>query len=435
MKKINNIGIIGCGTVGGATAKLILEDKENLTTRTGIDFNLKYIYTIDVQGVLDQGFSKELIADNYETLLNDPELDTIVELVGGTTFAKDYLIQALEAGKNVVTANKALLAKFGQELFTTARKNNCSIGFEASCGGGIPVVRAIYDGLMANKLTALYGIVNGTCNYILTAMIDQGKGYDEVLKEAQQAGLAEADPTLDVNGMDSAHKLAILASLAFGVSCDLDKITVEGIDTLQLEDVGFGQEMGYTIKLLAIAENKENGVGLRVRPAFISKDHPLAWVSGAFNAVSIYGNQVGHTMYYGRGAGGSPTASAVVSDIISSAMGYNENQFKNLNIWPDITQKANILTQDEFESRYYVRLNVADETGTFARISTELSNAGINITGAMQHEPNGQKEVSVVITTDRISEGKIRKALKELDKLPEIYNTCLISIIEEHQEF
>lgn len=435
MKKIFNVGIIGCGTVGGATANLLLEDQENLTKRTGITFNLKYIYTIDVEGALAQGFSKDLIAESYETLLNDPELDLIVELVGGTTFAKDYVKQALSAGKHVVTANKALLAKHGKELFAEARENNVAIGFEASCGGGIPVVRAIYDGLMANRLTALYGIVNGTCNYILTAMIEQGKSYDEVLKEAQQAGLAEADPTLDVNGMDSAHKLAILSSLAFGVHCDLNEIPVSGIDSLQLEDVKFGQEMGYTIKLLAIAEQKADGVSLRVRPAFISKDHPLAWVGGAFNAVSIYGNQVGHTMYYGRGAGGSPTASAVASDIVSTALGYNEGWFQQLQIWPDQTADAVQLPQDAIESRYYIRLEVEDKPGVFAEITNVLSDEGISITGAMQHESNGEERVPVIITTHTCSEGKIKKALAKLDNQPEIHNTCFISIVEEHQEF
>lgn len=369
MSKEFTIGLIGCGTVGGATARLLLEDSKNITKKTGITFTLKYIYTIDQEGALKQGIDKSLLVSDYQLLLNDPHLDMIVELVGGTTFAKDYVVQALKAKKHVVTANKALLAKYGKELFSIARENGVSIGFEASCGGGIPVIRAIYDGLMANKINALYGIVNGTCNYILTAMIEQGKSYNDVLKEAQAAGLAEADPTLDVNGMDSAHKLAILSSLAFASHCDLEKIPVTGIDKLTLKDIQFGQELGYTIKLLAIGENQGNGISLRVRPSFISKNHPLAWVGGAFNAVSIYGNQVGHTMYYGRGAGGSPTASAVVSDIISTALGYNQTRFNSLQIWLDQTPSAKQLDENEIESRYYLRLDVADKPGLFASIA------------------------------------------------------------------
>ena len=434
MSKEFTIGLIGCGTVGGATARLLLEDSKNITKKTGITFTLKYIYTIDQEGALKQGIDKSLLVSDYQLLLNDPHLDMIVELVGGTTFAKDYVVQALKAKKHVVTANKALLAKYGKELFCIARENGVSIGFEASCGGGIPVIRAIYDGLMANKINALYGIVNGTCNYILTAMIEQGKSYNDVLKEAQAAGLAEADPTLDVNGMDSAHKLAILSSLAFASHCDLEKIPVTGIDKLTLKDIQFGQELGYTIKLLAIGENQGNGISLRVRPSFISKNHPLAWVGGAFNAVSIYGNQVGHTMYYGRGAGGSPTASAVVSDIISTALGYNQTRFNSLQIWLDQTPSAKQLDENEIESRYYLRLDVADKPGLFASIANTLSENGISISGAIQHECK-ESQVPVIITTHKTSEGQLKKALKTLSASPDIFDSCFLSIVEEPSEF
>lgn len=435
MKKEFNIGLVGCGTVGGATARLLLTEKENLIRKTGIQFNLKYIFTIDREGALKQEVPEALLTDSIDPLLHDPEIDLIVELVGGTTFAKEYVIQALNAKKQVVTANKALLAKYGKELFSLARKQGVSIGFEASCGGGIPVIRAIYDGLMANEINALYGIVNGTCNYILTAMVEQGKDYETVLKEAQAAGLAEADPTLDVNGMDSAHKLSILSSLAFATHCDLEKIPVAGIDQLQLEDIQFGQELGYTIKLLAIAERQNEGISLCVRPSFISKDHPLAWVGGAFNAVSIYGNQVGHTMYYGRGAGGSPTASAVVSDIISTALGYDENRFNRLLIWLDQTPVANQLKEEEIQSRYYLRLEVADKPGVFAKIANVLSENGISITGAIQNEKKGACQVPVIITTHKTSEGNLKKALKILQACPDIFQTCFLSIIEEPKEF
>ncbi|MBN2653060.1 MAG: homoserine dehydrogenase [Spirochaetales bacterium] len=432
MKKFN-VAIIGCGTVGSYTADILIRDKDQITKRTGIEYNLKYIFAKDFQKGIELGITSDYFAQSFDTIINDKEIDLVVELVGGTTFAFDYSVQVLKAGKNLVTANKALLAKKGAELFKIARDNGVSVAFEASCGGGIPIVRALYDGLIANENRAIYGIVNGTCNFILSEMIDKGKKYDEVLKQAQADGLAEADPTLDVSGHDSAHKLAILSSLAYGKSVGVQEFPVTGINNLNLIDLKFGQELGYTIKLLAISEKREDGLSLRVRPAFISKDHPLAWVSGSFNAVSVYGSRVGHTMYYGRGAGGNPTASAVVSDIVSIGLG--DSRFGQLKIWPDLTEAATLLPEERIEERYYLRVMVDNVPGVFAKIGKIMENESISISSVLQKESRNPDIIPVVITTERTTQGNINKALESLKSTKEIHDTYCISIVDEHKEW
>ncbi|MCK5114191.1 MAG: homoserine dehydrogenase, partial [Phycisphaerae bacterium] len=338
---------------------------------------------------------------------------------------------------HVVTANKALLAYHGAELYALARENGVCIAFEASCAGGIPIIRPMNEGLAANRIDAMFGIVNGTCNFILTEMISKNKSYADSLADAQRDGLAEADPTLDVSGGDSAHKLAIMASLAFGKKIDFEKIPLAGIDTLELCDIGYGETLGYVIKLLAIAERQDDGVSLRVRPAFISKEHPLAWVSGPFNAVSVYGHATGHTMYYGRGAGAKPTASAVVADIISIGIGTAQRSFELLNIWADRCEPANQLAIDEVQSRYYMRITCADEPGVLAQIAAILGKHNISITSLLQHESpqSAATTVPVIITTDKAREGNVRKALAEIDALDVIKaESVCIGIVEEYPE-
>lgn len=433
------IAIIGCGTVGGAAAALLEEDREALSKKTGQPIRLKYIVDVDFTYAESLGLSSELFEKEFDRVLDDDEVKVVAELVGGTTIAREIVERCLEAGKHVVTANKALLAHHGPELFALARKNGVTLAFEASCGGGIPIVRALYDGLTANRIDALYGIVNGTCNFILTEMIQKGVSYSEALSDAQRTGLAEADPTLDVSGMDSAHKLTILASLAFQKRVSLEDIPVGGIDSLELSDVVFGRELGYIVKLLAVAQRTEGGLSLRVRPAFIGTDHPLAWISGPFNAVSVYGHAVGHTMYYGRGAGGRPTASAVVADILSVALGSVPAAFKSLTIWPDQTEETSLLPTDDIESRYYLRLMVRDEPGVFARIAEILGAQRISLSSVLQKEPSAPEGetaiVPVVITTHTAREGNVRTALKALDSLDEVVEQSVcISILDEHEE-
>ncbi len=344
--------VIGCGTVGGGTAALLARELTELNKRNGTSLSLRYVVDRNHAHARELGIPEDLLETDYTKALSDPEVGIVVELVGGTSIARTITEEALRAGKHVVTANKALLAHHGAELFALAREMGVSIGFEASCAGGIPIVKALLDGLSANRIESLYGIVNGTCNYILSAMTQRGQTYAEALAEAQADGLAEADPTLDVSGMDSAHKLTLMSALAFQKQVSLDSIPAEGIDGLQALDVQAGQELGFTIKLLAIAQNRSDGISLRVRPAFIPTGHPLAWVSGPFNAVSVYGSAVGHTLYYGRGAGASPTASAVVSDIVSAAQGVLPALFRGMNLWPDQTRPAKQLPPEGAESHY-----------------------------------------------------------------------------------
>jgi len=323
----------------------------------------------------------------------------------------------LAAGKDVVTANKALLAEHGSELFQTAREHNRCVAFEASCCGGIPVINALRAGLAANAITAMYGIVNGTCNYILSGMSSEGKPYDQALREAQDAGFAEADPTLDVNGADSAHKLAILAALAFGREINYHDIPAIGIDNVQLDDIRYGMEMGYAMKLLAIAEQTPHGLSLRVHPCFINQHELLAQVAGPFNAVSIFGDAVGHTSYYGRGAGMMPTASAVVADIIEVAQGSAARFFAAAPGFGRPAQPAQLCPTEDITSRFYLRLGVVDKPGVLARIARVLGDRQISISGFLQHESESAEEVPVVMMTHHARQGDMHTALEELAQL------------------
>jgi homoserine dehydrogenase len=440
-KKLTSVGVavLGCGTVGGATALALVKDKELLQEKTGLSLNLKYIVDKNFDNAVRLGLNKKFFETKLSTVLNDPEVSIVVELIGGTTIAKDFIEKALLARKNVVTANKALMAHEGPALLSLARKNHVNLAFEASCGGGIPIIRALCDGLIANRIDALYGIVNGTCNYILTQMIDKGQSYADALAGAQKAGLAEANPTLDVSGMDSAHKLAILASLAYGERINLEAIPVTGIDDLQSTDVEFGAQLGYVVKLIAMAERLDNGLYLRVNPVFISREHPLAWVSGPFNAISVYGHKTGHTLYYGRGAGGAPTSSAIVSDIVSCALGTQKLLFKNLGIWSDRTKKAKQISYGESVSRFYLRFMVNDSAGVLAKITASLGKNGISIASVLQKEvlenSGKQRKVPVVITTHPAKEKNVRKALAALRTAKvAVEDPVCLNIIDEHEE-
>ena len=431
------VAVVGCGTVGGATAKILTCDRETLLERVPRPLELRCIVDVDFTHARQLNLDESLFRNNLDDALNDDGVHVIIELVGGLTIAREVIEKALRAGKHVVTANKALLAHCGTELYALARSCGVALAFEASCAGGIPIIRALCDGLLANRLDALYGITNGTCNFILTEMTNHGQSYAEALARAQQDGLAEADPTLDVAGVDSAHKLAIMASLAFGQKVDFETIPVSGIDTLELCDITFGQTLGYVLKLLAIASRQEDGISLRVRPAFISREHPLAWVSGPFNAVSVYGHATGHTMYYGRGAGGTPTASAVVADILSLAVGAWQRTFDQLAIWPDLAEEANQLSIDAVRSRYYLRILCEDRPGVLGQIATIFGKRDISISSLLQHEPTEETPlgVPVVITTHLAMEGDVRKAIREIEDLDAIKAPIVcIGIVEEYPE-
>ncbi len=421
-EKIIKIGLVGFGTVGSGVAKIIAEQADSIEAKTGLRLELACVVDLDTETPRPVTLPYGILTDDLDKLLNDESIQIGVELIGGTGAAKQMQLKMLKAGKDVVTANKALLAKYGNELYEVAKQNGRCIAFEASCAGGIPIVSGIRTGLSANNIIAMYGIVNGTCNYILSSMSQKNEEFTEALAQAQKLGFAEADPTLDINGGDSAHKLAILASLAFGYEIALDDIFVEGIEAVSKEDINYGGEMGYCLKLLAMAQKNEQGkISLRVHPSFIAKDNPLARVDGSFNAISILGNAVGQVMYYGRGAGMMPTASAVVADIIDVALGNSATSFRHLNLKPRNEILPLIEKIGDTVSRFYIRLMAKDQAGVFAQIGRILAENSISISGILQHEGRGpDNTVPVVITTHPNQQSKVSATLEDLDKLDTI---------------
>jgi len=437
-EKTVGITLLGCGTVGGGVVSILRQQRELLRARTGLTLELRHVVVRDRADYPPEHAELPMSTD-AAAAIDDPASDVVVELIGGTGVAGQFIERALNLGKPVVTANKSLLAARGPELFALARRKDACIAFEASCGGGIPIIDALQRGLLANRIDALLGIVNGTCNVILTRMTQNGWGYEQALAEAQRLGFAEANPTLDVSGRDAAQKLAVLASLAFNVRVAEGDVHVEGIDTLQATDIAFARELGYVIKLLAIAERAPGGgeqVSLRVHPTLVRKGDMLADVSGGFNAISVYGHALGHALFYGRGAGRMPTASAVVADIVGVALGTTPAAFRALHIFPDQTPPARVLPFQELQSRYYVRLSAKDQPGVLAQVTTALGRHGISLSAILQHEADQEKFVPVVITTHVAREGAIQAALAEIDALPTIQTpTVCLRIIDQPTEF
>ncbi|MFW6158266.1 MAG: homoserine dehydrogenase [Planctomycetota bacterium] len=412
-----NIGLVGFGTVGAGVARIVLEDGEDIAATTGLRLALGAVCDVDLARDRGVDLPDGLLTDDADAVLADPEIDVICELVGGTTFARDLIVRALAGGKHVVTANKALLAEHGRELFARASAAGRSISFEGSVCGGIPLVRAVRDGYPGSEITQVMGIVNGTCNYILTEMAQRGASYEAALAAAQEAGFAEADPSLDVNGVDSAHKLAVLARVAFCRDVDFHSIHIEGIGGVQPADVRFGAEMGYVLKLLAIGKRTDGELELRVHPVFLPRDHPLASVSGVFNAVWTRGRATGDTMHYGRGAGQMPTAAAVVSDLIDVGLGraaINAAAFRALSGDLPPTGARDIA---EIETRYYLRFTVVDQPGVLAAISGFLGEHHISIASAIQPEQSPDGDVPIVMLTHRAREHDLAAALAEIDRL------------------
>lgn len=417
--KTVKIGLVGYGTVGTGVAKILFENADAITKRTGLQLELTRVVDRDTTSPRAFQLPEGILTDELGVLLEDKSIDIALELVGGTTFAKDLQLKLLLSGKHVVTANKALLAEHGPELFREALDAGRCIAFEASCCGGIPIVSALRTGLAANQIDAFYGIFNGTCNYILTNMTQHGAAFSDVLKEAQEKGFAEADPTLDINGMDTAHKLAILAGLAFNCKIGMNDIYVEGIENVDIADIRNAMEMGYILKLLAIGEKDADGrISLRVHPAFISDHTPLGQVDGPFNAVSVFGNAVGNVMLYGRGAGMMATASAVVADIIDIALGNSQPMFENLAMAREVKRSATFKPMDELNGRFYIRIMAKDEPGVFAKYALVLGKHEISISGVIQHEWTGpDNTVPVIITTHPTQQKNITAALLELEQM------------------
>lgn len=417
-QRIVKIGLVGFGTVGTGVAKLIVEDGDRIAAKTGIRLELACVVDVDTESSRGVELPEGVLTDDFGRLLGDESIEIGVETVGGTDAAKDVQLKMLAAGKDVVTANKALLAEHGNELYRAAHNNDRCIAFEASCAGGIPIVSAIRSGLTANRIMAMYGIVNGTCNYILSNMTAEGEDFAAALAAAQEKGYAEADPALDISGVDSAHKLAILASMAFGYEISLHDIFVEGIESISQDDIRYGGEMGYCLKLLAIGQRHgEDRVSLRVHPSFIARDSALARVDGPFNAVSIFGSAVGQVLFYGRGAGMMPTASAVVADIIDVALGNSRTTFRHLNLRPRSEVEPLIEKIDDCQSRFYIRVMAKDQPGVVASYGRILGDHQISISGALQHEGTGpDNTVPVVITTHTTQQKNMTAALQDLAK-------------------
>ena len=421
------IAILGCGIIGSSVAQMLLKEKAHLKERSGLTLELRYVVDIDEAKVRAAGVPAKLFTNKLDVALADQSVAIVIELIGGLEPARTFVLRALKAGKHVVTANKYLLAVHGKEIIAAAKKAKKCVMFEASCGGTIPIISALTKGLLANDISRVVGIVNGTCNYILTQMTQFGQSYADALKGAQAAGFAEANPTFDVNGTDSAHKIAILSSLAFGAEVPFDQVEKTGIDTLQDTDLKFAKELGYVCKLLAIGEKIEardgnpvpSGLSLRVHPTFVSSAHLLANVSGSFNAISVYGHASGHTLYYGRGAGGMPTASAVLADVIDIAMGTGPALFAQL---PALSHKKTVkfVPASAIISRNYLRITALDVPGVMAQITRILGDHNISISAITQHESKAGQPVPVVVMTHEAKDGDMAPAIAKIDTLKTI---------------
>jgi len=417
MKTIN-IGLMGFGTVGTGVVKLLKEQAALLERRVGAKLRLKRIADIDLARPRDVEVDSKLLTTDASQIIEDPSIDIVVELIGGTIIARELGIEALNHGKHLVTANKALLATHGVEFFQAAAKNLVDLGFEASVCGAIPIIRALREGLVANRIFSIMGIMNGTCNYILTKMTEEGRSFQEVLKEAQAEGYAEADPSLDVDGIDTAHKLQILSSIAYRGSVDLHAIPVEGIRGIDLSDIQNAKEFGYRIKLLAIAKEADGELEVRVHPTLLPESHLLASVGGVFNAVYIVGNAAGSLMFYGRGAGQMPTASAVVSDIVEIAQNILHQRPSRPSHLPAIeVEELRLKEMARLRTCYYLRVMAIDKPGVLSRISGVLGEHNISIASVIQKGRREQSTVPVVMMTHEALEGDMRKALERIDRL------------------
>jgi len=410
MKQVK-VGVIGFGVVGTGTIKILLNQRELIKKRTGIDIILKKVADKDIERPREINLPKEILTTDAWEIIKDPEIDIVVELVGGTTIAKEFIIEALKNGKHVVTANKALLAEQGNEIFEEALQRGLKIGFEASVGGGIPIIKVMKEGLVANKILAIYGIINGTTNFILTKMTNEGIDFQDALSEAQRLGYAEADPTLDIEGIDSAHKITILASLAYGIPLSFNKVYCEGITKITAQDIAFAREFGYKIKLLAITKILDGEIELRVHPTMVPEDYLISKVDGVFNAIYVEGDSVGETLYYGRGAGSMPTGSSVVADIVDIAKGVNTMP-------PDFSEKLYIKPMEEIESMYYFRFTALDRPGVLSKISGVFGEHNISIASVIQKGRSKAGAVPLVILTHKAKEKDVLEALEKIDKLP-----------------
>lgn len=438
-----NVGIIGFGTVGTGTAKILLENKDVISQRIGFDINLKKIADLDIKKSRGIKLPEGILTANADEILNDPEINIVVELIGGIHPAKEFILKAIRNKKHVVTANKALIATEGNEILAEAEKHGVEVGFEASVAGGIPIIKILKEGLIANRILAVYGIINGTSNYILTKMTDEGIEFSDALKEAQRLGYAEADPTYDIEGIDSAHKLAILASLAYNIPLSFNDVYKEGITRITSQDIGFAGELGYKIKLLAIAKASDGKVELRVHPTMVPKDYFISKVDGVFNAIYVQGDAVGDTLYYGRGAGDMPTGSAVVSDVVDIGKklmihdtGYRIDDKNKKSRASCIVHRVPLPIKkiEDIEAMYYFRFTAFDKPGVLSSISGVLGSYNISITSVIQKGRSLGEAVPLIVLTHTAKEKDVIKAVAEIDRLSVVADKTLYIRVEGKEE-
>lgn len=413
------VGILGLGTVGGGTVSVLQRNAEEIERRAGRGIVVSHACAREINRNLPYDTHDIQITAELEDVVYNPEVEIVVELMGGTTVAREMILKAIANGKHVVTANKALIAHHGNEIFAAAQAKGVMVAFEAAVAGGIPIIKAIREGLSANKISWLAGIINGTSNFILSEMREKGRDFADVLAEAQRLGYAEADPTFDIEGNDAAHKLTILSSLAFGIPLQASKVYMEGITKITREDVEYAEALGYRIKLLGIAKRTASGIEMRVHPTFIPQKRLIANVDGVMNAVLVNGDAVGSTLYYGAGAGAEPTASAVVADLIDVVRTLTsdpENRVPHLAFQPDALSDLPILPIEAVETAYYLRIQTLDKVGILAKIATILGQNEINIEAIIQKEPVGDS-TAIVILTHRIVEQQLNKAIKSIEVL------------------
>jgi len=420
MKPIN-VGLLGIGTVGGGTFTVLQRNAEEITRRAGRPIRITVVADRNLELAKQVTGGACRITDDAFAVVADPEVDIVIELIGGYGVAKELVMKAIANGKHVVTANKALLATHGNEIFKAAQDNNVMVAFEAAVAGGIPIVKAVREGLTANRIEWIAGIINGTTNFILSEMRDKGLSFDVVLKEAQRLGYAEADPTFDIEGVDAAHKITILASLAFGIPMQFDKAYIEGISKLDAADIKYAEQLGYRIKLLGITKRTNEGVELRVHPTLIPTKRLIANVEGPMNAVLVEGDAVGATLYYGKGAGAEPTASAVIADLVDVTRMHTadpQNRVPHLAFQPNAMADLTILPMDEVITSYYLRLRVADKPGVLADITRILADQQISIDAVIQKEPaDGEDQADLIMLTHQTREKFINAAIVKIEAL------------------
>jgi len=435
MKQIQ-IGLLGCGTVGTGVAKLLIENQDLLTARVGAGLNLKWVADIDIETDRGIQFPDGVLTTDAQKVLNDPEIDMIIEMIGGEGIAKDLMLQAINNGKHIVTANKALLAAHGNELFAAAARKGVDLAFEASVGGCMPTIKSMRESLVGNHIKAMSGILNGTCNYILSKIEDEGITFEQALAEAQNQGYAEADPTLDVGGFDTAHKIAILAALAYGMEINLEDVYIEGISRITPLDIEFAGQFGYRIKLLAISKFQDNRVEARVHPTMIPFNNLLASISGTVNAITISGDAVGDILLYGHGAGMMPTASAVVSDIVDIArniLSGTTRRIPPLSYQRESISRIPVLSIDDLVTHYYFRFAALDRPGVLSTISGILGKYDISIQSVHQKGRKTNGSVPLVMLTHRAKEADVKQALAEIRNLNVVSDKPVLIRIEDNE--